>query len=229
MKTVGIIGGLGPETTAKFYLRLISACLAKNKIARPPILTWNVPIPLQIEEEFLLNSNGENKYKPYLIDAAKRLEKAGADFIVIPCNSVHSQINQIKKAINIPVLNIIEETVKHLKLNKVTDIGILATSVTIKKQLFEKKLIENGINVHKPDKKYQKIINRIINNLVQAKQDKNDRKGLLEIMEKFSGKNIQTILLACTDLQLIIPKLRNVQIIDTLEVLTYATAREILA
>ena len=110
-----------------------------------------------------------------------------------------------------------------------TDIGILATSVTIKKQLFEKKLIENGINVHKPDKKYQKIINRIINNLVQAKQDKNDRKGLLEIMEKFSGKNIQTILLACTDLQLIIPKLRNVQIIDTLEVLTYATAREILA
>ena len=83
MRTAGIIGGLGPETTSKFYLEVIFSCFDKDKVNRPPMLIWNVPLPYKIEEEFILKSQGEEKYIPFLIDAAKRLEQGGADFIVI--------------------------------------------------------------------------------------------------------------------------------------------------
>lgn len=115
MKTAGIIGGLGPETTAEFYLQTIFAAFKKDKKARPPILMWSIPLKYQIEEDLLTKAEGEERYLPYLIDAAKRLESGRADFIVIPCNSVHIFIDQIRISVNIPVLSIVEETSVFLK------------------------------------------------------------------------------------------------------------------
>src|SRR5258708_349756 len=128
MKTVGIIGGLGPETTAKFYLEIISNSQHQNNEARPPILMWSIPLPLGIEEDLITRAQGEERYLPFMIDAAKRLEKGGADFIVIPCNSVHIFINEVRSSVNIPVLSIIEETLKFLKNKSISKVGLLATS-----------------------------------------------------------------------------------------------------
>lgn len=69
MKTVGIIGGLGPETTAEFYLDLIFSAFQLDKSARPPILIWNVPLAYKIEEEFITAATGIKRYIPYLVDA----------------------------------------------------------------------------------------------------------------------------------------------------------------
>ena len=115
MKTAGIIGGLGPETTSGFYLELIFGCYNKNKESRPPILVWNVPLKYAIEEDLLKKAVGEERFLPYLVSGAKILEKAGADFLVMPCNSLHIFIDQIRKSVNIPVLSIVEETGKFLK------------------------------------------------------------------------------------------------------------------
>ena len=70
MKTVGIIGGLGPETTAEFYLELSFGCYQKNKERRPGILIWNVPQSYKIEEEAQVEAKGEERYIPYLTKAA---------------------------------------------------------------------------------------------------------------------------------------------------------------
>ncbi|MBI2268350.1 MAG: hypothetical protein HYU80_02760 [Candidatus Blackburnbacteria bacterium] len=64
MKTVGIIGGLGPETTARFYQEIIASCFEKNKDKRPPILIWSVPLPYKIEEDLIKNAQGEERYLP---------------------------------------------------------------------------------------------------------------------------------------------------------------------
>ncbi|TAL56934.1 MAG: aspartate racemase, partial [Nanoarchaeota archaeon] len=106
MKTVGIIGGLGPETTSEFYLEIIFGCFSKNREVRPPILIWNVPLLYQIERDLLMKSEGEERYIPYLQDAARKLEKAGADFLVMPCNSLHIFIDEIRNSVSIPVLSI---------------------------------------------------------------------------------------------------------------------------
>ncbi|MDO8639849.1 MAG: amino acid racemase [bacterium] len=135
MKTVGIIGGLGPETTSEFYLDLVFSCAKKDKTARPAIVIASVPLPYQIEEDLILKSEGMERYIPYLTAEAQRLEKAGADFIVMPCNSLHVFIEQIRKSVSIPVLSIVEETVKFLKKESMSKVGIVSTSATIKNKL----------------------------------------------------------------------------------------------
>src|SRR3989344_5069879 len=131
MKTVGIIGGLGPETTAEFYLDIVFSCYKKTKKSRPGIIISSVPLPYQIEEELIIDNKGAERYIPFLVKEAIRLEKAGADFIVMPCNSLHVFINEIREAVKIPVLSIVEETVKFLKKNNFHKVGIISTSASI--------------------------------------------------------------------------------------------------
>src|SRR3989344_6805744 len=117
MKTVGIIGGLGPETTSEFYLNIVFSYHKKTKKARPAVIIASVPLPYKIEEDLITKNKGSERYIPFLVNEAKRLEKAGADFIVMPCNSLHVFIKDVRNAVKIPVLSIVEETVKFLKKN----------------------------------------------------------------------------------------------------------------
>ena len=82
MKTVGIIGGLGPETTSEFYLDIVFSCYKKTKEARPGIIIASVPLPYQIEEDLIMRNKGKERYIPFLVNEAKRLEKADADFLI---------------------------------------------------------------------------------------------------------------------------------------------------
>ncbi|KKU48930.1 MAG: hypothetical protein UX67_C0007G0001, partial [Candidatus Woesebacteria bacterium GW2011_GWF2_46_8] len=83
MKTVGIIGGFGPETTAKFLMLLISLWQKKNQNTRPEILLWNAPVDNKIEQEFILTGKNARKLLPLLISGARKLEAGGADFLVL--------------------------------------------------------------------------------------------------------------------------------------------------
>lgn len=228
MKTAGIIGGLGPETTANFYLEVIFSTFAESNYARPPLLIWSVPLPYQLEDDFITKMRGEERYLPFLIDAAERLEQGGADFLVIPCNSVHIFINEIRNAVSIPVLSIIDETIIYLKNKDIKDVGVLATSATIRKKLYEVKFSEDGISVHVPDEQDQSYMGDIINHLVHSQQNEKDKEKVLRIIGKFP-KEVETILLACTDLQLLVPQNENIQIYDTMKILAEATVREILS
>lgn len=229
MKTVGIIGGLGPETTSEFYLEIIFSCYEKNKNNRPPILLWNVPLSYQIEEDLITKAEGEERYIPYLIDAAQRLEKGGADFIVMPCNSLHAFIEEIRKSVKVPVLSILEETASFLKKQGISEVGILATTTTINRKLYENHLAKIGIKQITPDDFQQAKIGKMINNLVLGRHNNNDRKELLAIIDSFGTKNIKTVILACTDLQLLIPHHDTMKVYDTMKIFIEATVDYILS
>jgi len=228
MKTVGIIGGLGPETTSEFYLEIIFSCYQKNKKSRPPILIWNVPLEYKIEEDLIMKASGEEEYLPYLKEAAKRLESGGSDFLVMPCNSLHIFIEEIRKSVNIPVLSIVEETASLLKSKNINEVGIIATLLTIKNKLYETYLIINQIKQITPIESEQQEIGKLINNLVLNRYDDIDRKKLTNIIENLTKKGLSTVILACTDLQLLIPKIEGVQIYDTMKILADATVNKLL-
>jgi aspartate racemase len=224
MKTVGIIGGLGPETTAKFYMQLISLCAKKNPEQRPNILISNVPISLSLEEKFINRSEGKKEFCALLTSAAKTLEKSGADFIALPCNTAHIFIDDIRSSVNIPVLSIIDETVRILKRKGVEKVGLLATPATIKNKLFNKK-----INQVKPNKFNQRQMGIIINDILRNQNIDKDRVEFLRIIKNVSKKS-DALLLACTDLQLLIPekKINGVEVFDTMKILADATVKELL-
>ncbi len=228
MKTVGIIGGVGPETTSEFYLELIFGCYEKNKESRPPILIWNIPLKYEIEEDLLKKASGEERYIPYLVDAAKRLEKGGADFLVMPCNSLHIFIEEIRRAVKIPVLSIVEETAKFLTSKKITKVGILATSSALKGKLYEIALKENDIEQIVPNGFSQAKIGKIIGNIVMNRHADKDRQELLKIVNNFEERGVKNVILACTDLQLLIPHHSKLKIYDTMKIFADATVDYIL-
>ncbi|MFH0819283.1 MAG: amino acid racemase [Patescibacteria group bacterium] len=228
MQTVGIIGGLGPETTSEFYLDLIFSCQKKSRISRPSIIIASVPMPYKIEEDVIEKNIGMERICPYLIAEAKRLEKAGSSFIVMPCNSLHVFINEIRTAVNIPVLSIIEETVKYIKKNNYKKIGIVSTSATIKNKLYEAAFFENKIAYETPDDFQQEKLGKFIHHLVIGQQNNRDREELINIINDFENKKVDAVALACTDLQLLIPKHSTLKIFDTMKIFVDAVVEKLL-
>lgn len=228
MKTVGIIGGLGPETTSEFYLDVVFSCHKIDQTARPPIIISSVPLPYKIEEDLILKSEGAERYIPFLVQEAQRLEKAGVDFIVMPCNSLHVFIKEIRSAVKIPVLSIVEETVKFLKRENMNKVGIVSTSATIKNKLYENAFAENGIGYVVPNELQQAKMGKFILNLVVGQQKNRDREELINIINDFENKGLDCVILACTDLQLLIPHHPTLKIFDTMKVFVDATVQEII-
>ena len=225
MKTVGIIGGLGPETTTKFYMDIVLAC-SKISGCRPNVVISNVELPLLLEKEILEEGKNEKSILPYIIRSAKQLEKADVQFIVIPCNTVHIFIKQIRSAVSIPVLSIIEETSKVLVKKEINEIGLLATPLTISSKLFDEKLKLSGIKIKTPNKLNINKVGTIIRRIVDKSSANEDSEEFLKIMKELKTNNY---LLACTDLQLINNQLENAETFDTLDILAKATVREIFS
>ena len=228
MKTVGIIGGLGPETTSEIYLDLVFSCQKKDKIHRPSIIIASVPLPYAIGEDAISKNIGIERCLPFIIAEAKRLEKSGADFIIMPCNSLHIFIKEIRSTVNIPVLSIVEETVKFLKKNNFKKVGIVSTAATIKNKLYENAFEENGIGYATPDDFQQAKMGKFILNLVTGMQNNKDREELIHIINDFETKDVDCVVLACTDLQLLIPKHPTLKIFDTMKIFADATVEKIL-
>jgi aspartate racemase len=229
MKSVGVIGGLGPDTTSEFYLEVIFKCQKLNAIQRPSIVIASVPLLFEIEIDLISSNKGKERYIPFLENEAKRLEQSGVDFIVMPCNSLHVFIEEIRQAVSIPVLSIVEETVKYLKNEGFSKVGLLSTSATIANNVYEKEFNKNRIQYISPNELQKAKMDKIIQRLIYGQQLNSDRETILEVVHELAKNSIDCVALACTDLQLLIPKTEKVPIFDTMRVLAAATVHNILS
>jgi aspartate racemase len=220
MKTLGILGGVGPQTTSKVYLDIINQIKKKGEQKYPPILIYNLPFPFIIEDEAIVKGINSEKMIPYLIEGAKILEKAGADFGILPCNTLHKYINEIRNAVKIPFLSILEETATFLKNRKVTKVGILATQTTVDSKIYDKHLTSKGTELLYPTKSDQEIINNIILEILQIGEKNSQKRKLENVCKRLAKNGAEIILLACTDLQLIASDTKiPLPIIDSTEIL----------
>ncbi|MBD3155935.1 MAG: amino acid racemase [Candidatus Aenigmarchaeota archaeon] len=214
MNVFGVIGGLGPKATSKFYLDTIRKYLKKCE-RYPQILVDNVSFPRKLEQEIIQNCRNENEMLPYLMKSVRRLNKAGADFLVMPCNTLHIFIEDLRRESRVPVLSIIDETIRLIKQNKYKKIGLLATSKTVESDLFE-----NGIELILPDEEEQNEISGIELRILKHQVTEKDRNFMDKIIVKLSKRGSDAIIIGCTDLyQVINFKDREFDIIDTLEIL----------
>lgn len=228
MKVAGILGGLGPETTAEFYLEVLLRYSKFNLTSRPRVLIDSVDMDLATEEKFIKENKSHLEYKRTLTLAARRLEIAGADFIVIPCNSVHIFIEDIRSSVNIPVLSIVEETISELDQSNYSRVGLMATSTTINNSIYDD--ISSKKDVFYLDENDQETMDGLIIKLVNKRHQKSDIREIKKLVNKFSKDNkLDCVLLACTDLQIVISEARKTEVLDTMVILANATVREILA
>ena len=156
------------------------------------------------------------------------LERAGASFGILPCNTLHKHIDDIRASVAIPFLSIIEETQRQLEVLAVRSVGILATQTTISSGLYGTPLQEKGLDLIHPNAAQQKRIGRVIIELVRGESRKIHGELIANICTSLHNNGAEIILLACTDLQLVPDIQSPVPVIDTTEILIEASVRELL-
>ncbi len=221
--TTGILGGLGPDTTAHFYLNLIRQASRK---ARPAVCIWSLPLDLQKEAEFIAAGKHTDHYLELLKDGAHRLERAGCTEIVMPCNTVHEFHPTLLEEVSIPFPNLIEIVAGELTARGWARVLLLATSRTVATNLYQNAISGSSVNFVVPDPKDQKRLDLLIQAILSDKK-KNKRKHkafLAELMEK---AGTEKVLLGCTDLQLVIAPSETV--VDSMECLVKHTVNKILS
>lgn len=146
--------------------------------------------------------------------------------IVIPCNTVHIFIDELRRVSNAPILSVVEETSAGLCRNHVKRAGILGTSGTIASKLYEKSLTPLGIESVTPQDKDQKTVNDIVKRILEGAPACEDKDALIRIADTLLANGADVVLLACTDLQNLIGK-EDLQgrIADTFDILVDSAFR----
>ncbi|MGQ9618587.1 MAG: aspartate/glutamate racemase family protein [Candidatus Aminicenantia bacterium] len=205
MKRIGILGGMGPTATLHLFKLILKETPAKKDQEHLPIIIYNNP-HVPDRTSFILG-NGESPL-PYLIEGVKFLDNAGCEIILMPCNTAHYFYEELKKNIRAEFLHLLKETADEAKLKSVRDIGILATTGTLKTGLWEKTFGE-GFSIIYPEEKIQ-------NNLVmeaiyggkgiKAGYLREPKKLLIEAGNKLIKNGAKAIIAGCTEVSIVMEK-----------------------
>ncbi len=203
MRVVGLIGGMSWESTATYY-QIINEVIKERLggLHSAKCLLYSV----DFQEIEACQAKGEwERSGRLLAEAAKRLEKAGADFIVICTNTMHKVVPQIQAGISIPILHIADATADQLIENKISKVGLLGTQYTMTQEFYRSKLTDRGLQVVIPEEKDIEIINSIIyNELCLGVISEESRAELIRIIHLLSRQGAQGIILGCTELGLLV-------------------------
>jgi len=198
MKKIGILGGLGPESTMAYYEYITREYYKKyNNYAYPEIIIYSLNFKEFIDARY----EAAEKIKA----AIKNLHRAGADFVIAACNSIHIVYEEVSKNISIPWISIIDATAEEIKKSDMNKVGLLGTIFTMGKGFYEKGLSQHCIETIVPSTDDQKKINNIIyKELVLNELRDESRCMILKIIEKLKRKGAQGIVLGCTELPFLI-------------------------
>ena len=203
MKTIGLIGGMSWESTVTYY-QIINQLVKKELggLHSAQIILYSV----EFDEIEKCQAAGEwEKSGEILGNAAKGLEAAGADFILICTNTMHKVFDQVQSYVKVPLLHIAQVTADALKRENITKVGLLGTRYTMEQDFYKGKLAENGIEVITPEGKDIDTVNSIIfNELCLGEIKGESRKKYLAIMDEMTAKGAQGIILGCTEIGLLV-------------------------
>jgi aspartate racemase len=198
-KTIGIIGGMGPAATVDFFRRVVEATAVESEQDHIHLIIDNDPsIP---DRSLALVGSGASPV-PHLVAAARRLETAGVDLLVMPCNTAHAFFEEIQAAVQVPLVSWIDEVANALLrlVPRRTRVGILATTGTIAADLYQEALRSRGLTPVIPSLDEQATLMESIYGPNGIKRGFLTQPGLLPILEGLVGQGAPAIVVACTDL-----------------------------
>lgn len=199
MKKLGIIGGMGAEATQVMFKEIIARTDAScDQDHLDMIILNHSSMP---DRTAAIKSGNTKTVVSLLCKDAQMLSQCGAQAIAIPCNTSHCFIEQIQQSVDIPIINMIEETAKYIASHRsdVKRAGILATDGTIEQRLYHKALEKYNIEPYTPDEKARKTVMQIIYDQIKAGQIGNiEDFSAVDICLKKNGCDAG--ILACTEL-----------------------------
>lgn len=197
--TIGIIGGMGPLATVDMFNKIVRHTKAKSDQEHVRVcIDSNTRVP---DRTRAILSGGPSPV-PEMVLSAKLLEAMGADVLIIPCNTAHYFYDQVARAVNIPILNMIEETAKEIERKGIARAGILATDGTVQTGVYEKVLRSHGIGTVYPSAVEQEAVMEIIYKGVKAMNAGFPVSDFRNAVQCLFQKGAEAVVLGCTELPL---------------------------
>lgn len=203
MKTIGLIGGMSWESSVDYY-RIINQVVKRELGGLHSAKCILYSVDFQEIEKYQYAGEWD-KSAQVLIQAAKSLEKAGADFIAICTNTMHKVVPDIEKAVSLPILHIAQLTADELKKAGIKKIGLLGTKFTMEQDFYKQKLIDDGIDVLVPGEADRKLVNSIIyEELCLGNIKEASKKVYLNVIDKLFEQGAEGIILGCTEIGMLV-------------------------
>ncbi|MGX4766752.1 aspartate/glutamate racemase family protein [Bacillus mojavensis] len=203
MKTIGLIGGMSWESSAEYY-RIINEEIKKKLggLHSAKCLLYSVNFK---EIEHFQSEGAWNKAGKTLGEAARSLEKAGADFIVICTNTMHKVISDIQAMITIPILHIADATADQINRQDIRSAGLLGTKYTMEQNFYKTRIETHGINIIVPNDNERELINNIIYQELCLGEIKQSSKNIYHtIINNLMNRGAEGIILGCTEIGLLV-------------------------
>jgi len=216
MKTIGLLGGMSWESSIEYY-RIINETIKERLggLHSAQSLMYSVDFA---DIEKLQHAGDWNALTQAMIDAAKLLERGGADFLVICTNTMHRMAPEVSAAINIPLLHIADATAEAIKAQGLNTVGLLGTRFTMEGDFYRGKLEnDHGLKVLIPDDEGRETVHQIIyKELVQGIIREDSRKAYLDVIADLQSRGAQGVILGCTEIPLLVKQADvSIPIFDT--------------
>jgi aspartate racemase len=214
MKTIGIIGGLGPESTIACYAYITRKYYElRRDYGYPDVLIHSLRFDRFIEAGYELPGTVKK--------AIEGLHAAGADFIVAPCNSVHIVYESVAADIPIPWISIMDATGEKIAASKIEAVALLGTVFTMSKGFYQKGLARHRVESLTPTPEQQARINHIIfDELIVNRPTRESRQYVLDVIGDLRGRGARGVVLGCTELPFLIQQAHTeLPVFDTSELL----------
>lgn len=225
MKTIGIIGGMGPLATIDLYEKITFNTKAEKDQDHIHIIIDSYP---QIEDRTAYILYGGKNPKDKLIESAKRLENAGADALIMPCNTAHFFAKDIEKEVSIPLIHIVKSTAEAIKNKypKANKIGLIATTGTLKSGVYANILKDYGYHIIELDERLENDIMDCIYKGVKAGKTEEYVPLFQKCVDKIKDMGADVLIAGCTEIPILVPHIKSkIPVVDaTLELALAAVA-----
>lgn len=203
-QVIGLIGGMSWKSSAEYY-RLINERVSDRLggLHSARCLMWSFDFA---DIEVLQRTDRWNDAAILMIDAARRLERGGADFLVIATNTMHIAAPQVQAATSLPLLHIADPSAEAIKLAGLRRVGLLGTAFTMEQAFYKGRLTqEHGLEVLLPDAPDRATVHRIIyEELVQGHIREASRHAYRQVIARLVERGAQAIILGCTEIMLLV-------------------------
>jgi aspartate racemase len=231
VKTLGIIGGLGPESTVDYYQKIIA--LYRERTADdsyPPLIINSIDLT---KGRAMVEANDRSALTRYLVEEIEKLARAGADFGLMAANTPHIVFDEVARSATIPLISIVKATCATVRDRGWKRVGLLGTRYTMQGDFFPKVFSKEGIELAVPDAEDQDYIQeKYFGELVMGKFLPETREKLLAIVDRMkSRQGIDAIVLAGTELALILrqPSHNGIPFLDSAQIHVEAAVSEMLS
>ncbi len=231
MKTLGIVGGLGPESTVDYYQRIIALYRERQPDGSyPQFIIISVDLKKGLD---FMDANNLTGMADYLLEGIGKLGRAGADFGLIAANTPHIVFEDVAPKSPIPLISIVEATCAAAKAQKLKRLALFGTRYTMEATFYPKVFSCEGIELFVPDPQDQDYIHdKYLNELVPGKFWPETRAGLLAIVDRMKAESdVDGVILAGTELPLILhgETHNGIPLLDTTKIHVEAAVAEMLS